>query len=136
MDAAGLKALLQNVYFNNVDTANAEAAVAALAPDVHWQHTQVWAHDGHDSRHTDRLAGRDAVHAFLAERVTEMQRIRITHHVDDVVTDGERGAFRARVVGPDGSSKGFVGWVEVADNRLKRYIVMPEDFASGPTGSP
>ena len=126
MDATALKALLQHTYFDNVDGARAEDAVKAFTPDVHWQHTQVWAHDGHDARHTDSLHGQDALHDFLAERVKQMQVIRITHHVDEVVTDGDRGAFRARVVGPDGSSKGFVGWVELRDGLLQRYIVMPE----------
>lgn len=125
-----LQALLQNTYFDNIDNARPEGAVQAFTPDAEWQHTQVWAHDGHSSRHTDRLQGRDNLLAFLAERVPQMQAIQIKHRVDEVIVDGNRGAFRARVTGPTGRSLGFVGWVELRDGLLQRYIVMPEDFAA------
>ncbi len=121
---------LQSVYFDNVDTARPGDAVKAFTPDVIWQHTQVWAHDGHDSRHTDRLDGQDALYAFMSDRVGEMQVIKIKHVVDEAIVSGDRGAFRARVVGPEGNSLGFVGWVELRDGLIQRYIVMPENFAA------
>ena len=125
-----LHKLLQSTYFDNVDSGNAPAAVCAFAPDAKWQHTQVWAHDGHDSRHTDRLEGREALVAFLAARVPQMQVIQIRHRVDEVIMSGDRGAFRARVIGPDGSSRGFLGWVTIREGLLQSYIVVPEDFSA------
>lgn len=130
MNADQLRALLQNTYFDNIDGARPAEAVDAFTADVHWQHTQVWAHDGHDSRRTDRLRGREVLRDFLAARVKQMQVIRIRHKVDEVIVSGDRGAFRARVVGPDGTSKGFLGWVELRDGLLQSYIVVPEDFAA------
>ena len=121
---------LQKNYFDNVDTANPGGAILAFTPDMHWQHTQVWAHDGHDSRHTDRLQGRDALFEFMEARVKEMQVIQIRHKVDDVIVTGDCGAFRARVIGPTGRELGFLGWVELNDGLIKRYIVVPEDFAA------
>ena len=122
--------LLQETYFNNIDSGQPEAAVKAFADDAVWQHTQVWAHDGHDSRTTDRLAGREKLLQFLQDRVPQMQTISITHTVDEVIIKDRRGAFRARVSGPDGGSKGFLGWVETDGEKLTSYIVVPEDFAA------
>lgn len=125
-----LRALLQETYFDNIDNAHPEEAVKAFVPDVQWQHTQVWAHDGHDSRHTDSIDGRDNLFAFLDARVKEMQVIQIKHTVDEAIVSGERGAFRARVTGPGGEPKHFLGWVEIRDGLLQRYIVVPENFAA------
>ena len=130
MTAEELRAHLQHTYFDNVDTANPEGAVLAFTPDMHWQHTQVWAHDGHDSRHTDRLQGRAALLDFMQARVKEMQVIKIRHRVDEVIVTGDRGAFRASVLGPEGRRLGFLGWVELCDGLIQRYIVVPEDFAA------
>jgi hypothetical protein len=130
MKAEELREHLQHKYFDNVDTANPADAVLAFTPDMHWQHTQVWAHDGHDSRHTDRLQGRDALLDFMQARVKEMQVIKIRHRVDEVIVNGDRGAFRASVLGPTGRRLGFMGWVELRDGLIQSYIVVPEDFAA------
>jgi len=124
-----LKELLQSTYFNNVDTARAREAIAAFTPDVRWQHTQVWAHDGHDSRYTDRIEGREALFHFMDERVKEMQVVQIRHQVDEAIVSGNRGAFRAQVIGPEGDSIGFIGWVELCDGLIDHYIVMPESYS-------
>lgn len=124
-----LRQLLQDSYFDNVDSAQANAAVQAFTPDAHWQHTQVWAHDGHDSRYTDQIQGRQALFEFMDARVKEMQVVQIRHQVDEVIVSGNRGAFRARVVGPEGESLGFVGWVELQGDLISRYIVMPESYS-------
>lgn len=121
-----LQCLLQNTYFDNIDNARPERAVEAFTPEAQWQHTQVWAHDGHNARHTDRLVGRAALLAFLSARVPQMQAIQIKHQVDEVIVSAERGAFRARVIGPDGRSVGFMGWVEISGDKLKTYTVVPE----------
>lgn len=125
-----LHTLLQVTYFDNIDNANPAGAVAAFTAGAHWQHTQVWPHDGHDSRQTDRLQGRENLLAFLRARVPQMQVIQITHRVDEVIVNGDRGAFRARVMGPDGQTRGFLGWVELKDNLLQSYRVVPEDFSA------
>ena len=130
MDEQGLLALLQRTYFDNIDTGRPERAVEAFHAQARWQHTQVWAHDGHDSRTTDRLEGRDRLLEFLSARVPEMQKIQIRHEVDDVIVSGPRGAFRARVIGPDGRALGFLGWVEIEGQKLNSYLVVPEDFAA------
>ncbi|WP_027948803.1 nuclear transport factor 2 family protein [Haliea salexigens] len=122
-----LHAHLQHVYFDNVDTANPAGAVLAFTRDMHWQHTQVWPHDGHDSRHTDHLHGRAALLEFMQTRVKEMQVIRIRHRVDEVIVQGDRGAFRASVLDPSGRSLGFLGWIELSDGLIHRYLVVPED---------
>lgn len=130
MNSQELHTLLQNTYFDNIDSAKPELAIAAFTADVSWQHTQVWAHDGHNSRHTDCLNGRPALLNFLSARVPQMQVIEIKHQVDEVVVTNNRGAFRARVVGPSGRSVGFLGWVELNGEQLQRYIVVPENFSA------
>ena len=98
-----LLSLLQDIYFNNIDSANAESAVEAMHESVEWIHTQVWEHDGHDASTVDILNGRQAVKEFLVGRVKEMQVEGIIHKVHKVLTDGISGAFQASVIGVDGS---------------------------------
>ena len=130
MTPEALKDHLQRCYFDNVDTANPDGAVMAFTPDVKWQHTQVWPHDGHHSRQTDRLQGREALLDFMRKRVQETQVIQIRHQVDETVVTGDSGAFRGRVLDPSGKSLRFLGWVELRDGLVSRYIVVPEDFAA------
>lgn len=119
--------LLQHTYFDNIDKADAAAAAEAFAEHARWVHTQVWEHDGHTRRHSDELHGRDAIRDFLAKRISEMQVVGITHRVNHVILDGNAGAFRAAVIGPDGEeSKPFFGWVELDGERITTYIVAPE----------
>lgn len=130
MNGSELIELLQKTYFDNVDSARPEQAVCAFAPKVHWQHTQVWAHDGHDARHTDIIHSAAELESFLRERVVQMQEIQIKHVVDEAVVEGGRGAFRARVIGPTGRSLAFLGWVEIADGKIQKYIVSPERMSA------
>lgn len=118
--------LLQDIYFDNIDIADATAAVEAFHEDVEWVHTQVWEHDGHDRSKTDVLHGRESVREFLANRIEEMQVEGIKHKVRKVIADGETGAFRAEVVGPTKESLAFFGWVELRDGKISTYIVIPE----------
>jgi len=129
MSSAQLKKLLQGTYFDNVDRANAGQAVLAFTEDVVWQHTQVWPHHGHNSRYTDQLDGRAALLSFMQERVRETQIVQIQHKVHEAIVTGDRGAFRGHVLGPDGHTKNFLGWVELRDNLIQRYIVVPENFS-------
>ena len=36
--------LLQDIYFDNIDTAKADEASEAMHNDVRWVHNQVWEH--------------------------------------------------------------------------------------------
>ena len=117
--------LLQCVYFDNIDKAKANEAVEAMHDSIEWIHTQVWEHDGHDSSYVDNLNGREAVKFFLTERVKEMQVEGIIHKVNKVITDGVSGAFQASVIGKDRSEKSFFGWVEIKDEKISSYRVIP-----------
>ena len=117
--------LLQQIYFDNIDSARAEEAAEAMHESIEWIHTQVWEHDGHDSSYVDKLKGREAVKEFLIERVKEIQVEGITHKVNKVLTDGSSGAFQASVIGANGEKKSFFGWVEVKDEKIISYKVMP-----------
>ena len=117
--------LLQGIYFDGIDNADASAAAEAMHEDVEWIHTQVWEHDGHSRSQTDTLHGRDSVREFLAARIKEMQVEGIKHQLRKVITEGDTGAFRAEVVGPAGVSATFFGWVELKDKKIITYIVGP-----------
>ena len=127
MDTEKALHLLQTIYFDNIDSGNADLAVRAMHKDVVWVHTQVWEHDGHNRDSPDTLNGRAELRAFLAERIPEMQREGIEHKVQKVVTDGENGAFQAQVVGPNGDAKDFFGWIELRDGKIGNYRVFPTD---------
>ena len=90
--------LLQTIYFDNIDNANASDAVEAMHDSVEWIHTQVWEHDGHSSDYVDNLNGRKAVKEFLTERVKEMQIAGIKHKVNKVLTNGISGSFHLGIL--------------------------------------
>ena len=62
--------LLQDIYFDNIDTANADKASEAMHDDVRWVHNQVWEHDAHKTNIRDTLNGRKKVKEFLRKRIT------------------------------------------------------------------
>ncbi|MFC6719826.1 nuclear transport factor 2 family protein [Natrialbaceae archaeon GCM10025810] len=128
-DSDDLHELLQGTYFDAVDAGDAGTAASAMHPDVDWTHMQVWEHDGHTSRETDSLDGREELRAFLDARVDEMQVVGIEHKVRDIVYEDGRGGFRAEVVGPEGDTAGFIGWVEMTDDLISRYTVAPESVS-------
>ena len=119
--------LLQDIYFDNIDNAKADEAVEAMHPQVRWVHNQVWEHDGHKSSTKDVLEGRDEVREFLRKRVIEMQVEGIIHRVENVVSDGKLGAFKANVIGTDKSKKPFFGLVELKDDKIIYYRVLPQE---------
>jgi hypothetical protein len=125
-DSDDLLELLQGTYFDSIDGGDAETAVTAMHEGVEWIHTQVWEHDGHTGSTTDTHDGRDEVFEFLDGRIGEMQTEGIEHKVRHAVYDDGQGAFRAEVVGPDGSTQPFMGWVELTDGKISTYIVGPE----------
>ncbi len=96
--------LLQDIYFDNIDTAKADEASEAMHNDVRWVHNQVWEHD---------------------KRIIEMQIEGIIHKVENVVSDGKLGAFKANVIGKDKSKKPFFGLVELKDDKIIYYRVLP-----------
>lgn len=126
MTSTQLHALLQGTYFDNIDGGDADKAVEAFTEDVAWSHYQVWEHHGHMRNRADVFDGREQVRDFLAGRIADMQVEGIRHHVSRVIVQGDAGAFRAEVVGVEGTSMRFFGWVELKDGRICRYIVGPE----------
>jgi nicotinamidase-related amidase len=118
--------LLQGTYFDSIDAGDARTAATAVHENIEWVHTQVWEHDGHTGRGTDTHRGREAVFEFLDGRIGQMQAEGIEHEVGDTIYDDGKGAFRATVVGPDGDTQPFVGWVELADGTISTYVVAPE----------
>lgn len=130
MNRQSLLKLLQNTYFDNVDNALPDRAVEAFTPDVCWEHTQVWAHDGHNSGRSDKINGQGPLRDFLKDRIKQMQVIEIKHKIAQLILDGNSGAFRGHVVGPDGTCRPFIGWVEIEGDRISRYLVTPENFGA------
>ena len=117
--------LLQDIYFDNIDTAKADEASEAMHNDVRWVHNQVWEHDAHKSNIRDAFTGRKEVREFLRKRIVEMQIEGIIHKVENVVSDGKLGAFKANVIGKDKSKKPFFGLVELKDDKIIYYRVLP-----------
>ena len=107
-----LHSLLQNIYFDNIDSVNAKGASKAMHENVEWIHTQVWEHDGHDASNIDILRGRKSVEDFLEGRVYEIQK------------ENDVNKF-VNVVGEDGTLKPFFGWVEIEDKKIILYKVIP-----------
>ena len=119
--------LLQDIYFDNIDTAKADEAAEAMHNDVRWVHNQVWEHDAHKTNIRDTLNGQKEVREFLRKRIVEMQIEGIIHKVENVVSDGKLGAFKANVIGTDKSEKPFFGLVELKDNKIIYYRVLPQE---------
>lgn len=117
--------LLQDIYFDNIDIANADKASEAMHDDVRWVHNQVWEHDAHKTNIRDILNGRKKVKEFLKKRITELQIEGIVHKVENVVSDGKLGAFKAYVIGKDILKKPFFGLVELKDEKIIYYRVLP-----------
>ena len=117
--------LLQEVYYANVDRGRMEAATAAFHPDVEWSHAQVWAHHEFRQGHAQELRGRAAVQALLDARVEQLRDARITHHVREMVMEGDKGAFLGVVEGPGGELKPFMVWFEIRDGLISRYMLRP-----------
>jgi hypothetical protein len=115
----------QERYFDSIDGGDAETAVTALHEDVEWVHRQVWEHDSHSSSDVDTLHGRDAVLDLLAPRIGEMQDVGIEHKIREAIVEDDRGSFRAEVVGPEGDTVPFVGWIELTDGLVSKYVVTP-----------
>jgi len=119
--------LLQDIYFDNIDTAKADEAAEAMHNDVRWVHNQVWEHDAHKTNIRDTLNGQKEVREFLRKRIVEMQIEGIIHKVENVVSDGKLGAFKANVIGADKSKKPFFGLVELKDDKIIYYRVLPQE---------
>jgi hypothetical protein len=121
-----LRTLLQQTYFDAIDQQNTDRAVQAFTEDVEWSHYQVWEHHGHARNRADVFHDRSTLRDFLAGRMAEMQEEGIRHLVTHVITEGDEGAFRAKVQGTTGGSMHFFGWVELTKGRISKYIVGPE----------
>lgn len=126
MTSEDLRTLLQQTYFDAIDQQNAGAAVQAFTEDVEWSHYQVWEHHGHVRNRADVFHDRSGLQDFLTGRLAEMQEEGIRHLVTHAITEGDEGAFRAKVQGTTGESMHFFGWVELSEGKIRKYIVGPE----------
>ena len=126
MTSRTLRSLLQQTYFDAIDQQDAGRAVQAFTENVEWSHYQVWEHHGHARNRADIFHDRSALRDFLAGRMAEMREEGIRHLVTHVITEGDEGAFRAKVQGTKGESMHFFGWVELAECKISKYIVGPE----------
>ncbi len=118
--------LLQEIYFDSIDDGDAETAISVMHEDVEWVHTQVWEEDGQTSQKTDIITGREDIFKFLYSRVGEMKDKGIEHTIRDIVAADGKGSFRADIVELDGNTIPFLGWVELTEGKISKYIVAPE----------
>ena len=116
--------LFQDIYYDNVDRGDMEAATQAFHPQVDWSHAQVWAHHEFARGNPEHLHGRDAVKVFLAARIDQLREATITHQVRKLAVNGDIGAFLGAVEGP-GPDKEFLVWFEIEDDLIKRYTLRP-----------
>lgn len=116
--------LFQNVYYGNIDRGDMDGAATALHPNIVWSHAQVWAHHEFARGEAKTLHGRDAVHAYLAARVPQLREAQITHHVREMVMEGDTGAFIGAVEGP-GPEKQFMVWFKLKDGLIGTYTLRP-----------
>ena len=117
--------LLQSTYYDSIDKGDMVRACSALHPDVDWTHAQVWAHHQFERAEASGFRGRQAIQDFLTARVAQLAEARITHHVDDMVIEGDKGAFLGHVAGPDGTTRPFFVWFELRDGLIGRYTLRP-----------
>lgn len=123
-DKAHAHHLFQDIYYGHVDKGDMDTAVTAFHPDVDWSHAQVWAHHEFARGEPSRIHGRDAVHELLSARIEQLKDAKITHHVCEMVMEGDRGAFLGAVKGP-GPDKHFMVWFELTDGYVSRYDLRP-----------
>ena len=117
--------MFQKTYFDSIDKGEMAKAVSVFHEDVEWIHTQVWEHDDYQrDKGIDRLKGKNEVEALLEGRKTELAKQKIQHRVQDLVLEGNKGAFLAHVKGGE-KELGFMVWFELKDEKIYRYIVAP-----------
>lgn len=118
--------MFSKIYFGSVDVGNMKKAVSILHDDVHWVHTQVWEHDKYLRKFgSDQLNGKEEVAAFLEKRKESLKALQIRHIVDEILYDGEKGAFIGRVEDPSGKCLPLFAWFETKDDKISKYIVGP-----------
>ncbi|MBV7407454.1 nuclear transport factor 2 family protein [Maritimibacter sp. DP1N21-5] len=117
--------LIQSIYYDSIDAGDMARAATALHPDIDWSHAQVWAHHDFARAEPSGFKGRQAVRDFLAARVDQLREARITHGIEDMVFENDRGAFLGNVTGPDGTTKPFMVWFALTDGLVSRYDLRP-----------
>jgi hypothetical protein len=116
--------LFQERYYDAIDSSDMAAAVTALHEDVEFNHVQVWQRTDLELGAT-AIHGRAAVHAFLDGARAKLAEAGIRHRIDDLVVEGDRGAFTAAVSDEHGEAAPFLVWFELRDGLVSRYIVRP-----------
>jgi hypothetical protein len=121
---AAVLALFQNTYYDAIDSSDMAAAVTALHEDVEFNHVQVWQRTDLELGAT-AIHGRAAVHDFLEGAKAKLSEAKIRHRIQELVLDGDHGAFTAAVEGEDGEAAPFLVWFELRDGLIGRYVVRP-----------
>jgi hypothetical protein len=118
-------ALLQTIYYDSIDRGDMVAAASALHESVEWSHLQVWAHHNFTrEKGPEQLKGRQEVEAFLSARKGEIAELKVRHKIRDLVFESDKGAFLG-YVGREGKEVPFIGWYELNDDKVSRYIIRP-----------
>ena len=153
--------LLQDIYFDNIDTAKADEASEAMHNDVRWVHNQVWEHDAHKSNIRDAFNGRKEVREFLRKRIIEMQIEGIIHKVENVAAleiesfyNNYEGVMISQVIGVDDERLGEVPALfiekkeganitaeeliesakgKISNFKIPRYVVFVDDWPMSST---
>jgi ketosteroid isomerase-like protein len=113
--------LLQDVYFNSIARGDIERAVTALHQDVDWSHQRVWQH--HEGDVPEEHHSRQAVTELLTSRRGLIAELSYT--VTDLALDGNKGGFLGHVAHENSEPANFIGWVEIDEGAIRRYVIRP-----------
>jgi ketosteroid isomerase-like protein len=112
--------LLQRGYYDSINAGDMAGAAAVLHEDVEWSHGPVWGQPA--SELIENLHGRSAVEAVLTGRKQALSPL--TLEIRDLVVEGDKGAFLADI-GDAESRSPYMGWFELRDGKISRYLVRP-----------
>ena len=117
--------MFQKIYFDSIDKGDMAKAASVFHEDVEWIHTQVWEHNEyHRNKGSDKLIGRDKVQALLEGRRSALAKQNIRHVIQDLVLEGNKGAFLGHVKG-HGKELALMAWFELENEKICRYIITP-----------
>jgi ketosteroid isomerase-like protein len=120
--------IFQTRYFDSVDRGDWAAAAATMADDVEWSHISAWKGDdlGFDRSKPDVLRRRADVEQLLAKVVPNIVDAGIRHEIQDLVVEGDRGAFLCQATSAKKSDVAqFMVWFVVEQQTIKRYLMRP-----------
>jgi ketosteroid isomerase-like protein len=120
--------IFQARYFDSVDRGDWRAACAVMSEDVEWSHISAWKGDdlGFDHSTPELFRDRAQVESLLSKVVPNIVKAGIRHEIEDLVVEGERGAFLCRATSAKKSDVArFMVWFEVRAGAVTRYLMRP-----------